>query len=44
VIEDVMRSTPAPASAGTAAEARSVMAFAVARGLLTPANKVPRQR
>lgn len=42
-IEDVMRSTPAPAGT-TPAEARSVMAFACARGVLTPASKAPRAR
>ena len=43
VIEEVLRTTPAPAGS-TAAEARSVMAFACARGILTPANKAPRAR
>lgn len=42
-IEDVMRTTPAPAGA-TAAEARSLMAFACARGVLTPAGKAPAKR
>lgn len=44
VVEQVMATTPAPATATTQAEARSVMAFATARSLLTPSNKVPRAR
>jgi len=42
-IEEVMRSTPAPDGASPA-EARSVMAFACARGVLTPAGKAPVRR
>lgn len=44
VIELVQSTTPTPPTAGTAAEARSLMAFACARGVLTPANKAPRAR
>lgn len=43
VVEQVMQTTPAPAGA-TAAEARSIMALACARGILTPAGKAPRAR
>jgi hypothetical protein len=42
VIEQVMASTPAGDE--TPAERRSVMAFACARGILTPANKAPARR
>lgn len=43
VIEDVTRTTPAPAGA-TAADVRSIMALACARGVLTPAGKTPARR
>ncbi|HVM46284.1 MAG TPA: hypothetical protein VM582_10145 [Candidatus Thermoplasmatota archaeon] len=43
VIEDVSRSTPAPGAA-TPADARSIMALACARGVLTPAGKAPARR
>lgn len=42
VIEAVGQSTPV--NADSPAEKRSLLAFACARGLLTPANKVPRAR
>lgn len=43
VIETVMQSTPVTGDASPA-ERRSVMAFACARGVLTPANKAPARR
>lgn len=42
VIEQVMATTPA--TDASPAERRSVIAFACARGVLTPASKVPRTR
>jgi hypothetical protein len=43
VVEQVMHTTPSPPDASPA-EVRSVMAFACARGVLTPANKAPPAR
>lgn len=43
VIEEVSRATPVP-NAASPAEARSLMAFACARGVLTPAGKAPLRR
>lgn len=42
-IEIILRTTPARADA-TPAEKRSMMAFACARGVLTPAGKAPKAR
>ena len=43
VVESVAATTPPPADVSPA-ERRSVMAFACARGVLTPANKAPVRR